>query len=61
MNYAIDCVFVDDRLTVKKVFSQVQPWRVTLPVWGAKSVIEMQSGQIEKLKIQEGDTLYVGS
>jgi uncharacterized membrane protein (UPF0127 family) len=61
MKYAIDCIFVDEQLRVKKIYSNLKPWRVTVPVWGARSVIEMSAGQVDRLKIHEGDTLYVGS
>lgn len=61
MKYPIDCVFVDSALQVKALKANVEPGRMLLPVWGAKSVIEMKSGSIEKLGIHLGDQLYVGT
>ncbi len=61
MKFSIDCVFVDRNLRVKAVRQDVNPWRVVFPIWGASSVIEMASGNIEKLNIKVGDQLYVGA
>ncbi|MBO9667429.1 MAG: DUF192 domain-containing protein [Bdellovibrio sp.] len=61
MKFAIDCVFVDKNLKVKAIYKDVKPWRLVLPVWGAKSVIEMASGTSSKLKISVGDQLNVGA
>ncbi|PIS11320.1 MAG: hypothetical protein COT73_04585 [Bdellovibrio sp. CG10_big_fil_rev_8_21_14_0_10_47_8] len=61
MSYAIDCVFVDDQMKVKALVKDVRPGRLVLPIWGAKSVIEVQSGWIEQKMISVGDTLDVGT
>jgi uncharacterized membrane protein (UPF0127 family) len=61
MKFAIDCVFVDRNLKVKKVYHGVRPWRLVLPVLGASSVIEMASGTAASLKINVGDQLHVGA
>lgn len=61
MKFAIDCVFVDRQLKVRKVYHDVRPWRLVLPVWGASSVIEMASGTAKRLNINVGDQLYVGA
>jgi uncharacterized membrane protein (UPF0127 family) len=61
MNYAIDCVFVDRKLVVKAVLKDIRPWRLTLPVFTASSVIEMKSGKATEINIQPGDQLHVGS
>ncbi len=60
MKTAIDCVFLDRDMVVKAIFENVKPWRLVLPVWSARSVIEMKSGRIRELEIQVGDQLYVG-
>ncbi|MEK6772486.1 MAG: DUF192 domain-containing protein [Bdellovibrionota bacterium] len=60
MKFAIDCVFVDANLKVKSLKKEIKPWRLVLPIWGADSVFELPSGTITRLKIQEGDELYVG-
>jgi uncharacterized membrane protein (UPF0127 family) len=61
MNYAIDCVFVDRDLKVKALKKNVVPGRMTIPVFGADSVIEMKAGQIERLGLRQGDFLHVGA
>ena len=62
MKYPIDCIFVDRNLKVKAVFLKVVPWRVILPVWGAKSVFELETGSLSVPEhIEVGDLLYVGS
>lgn len=61
MKFSIDCVFVDRNLKVKKVYHDVRPWRLVLPVLGASSVIEMASGVAERLNINVGDQLHVGA
>lgn len=60
MNFAIDCVFVDKDLKIKKIVQDVSPWRLVLPIWGANSVFEMPAGKALELNLREGDALYVG-
>ena len=59
MNFAIDAVFVDKNLVVKKKVSNLKPWRMTVPAWGASSVFELPAGTIQKTKIEVGDQLDV--
>lgn len=59
MKFPIDCVFVDKDLTIKKIFFDVSPWRITLPVLSASSVIELAGGQARILNLKAGDQLYV--
>lgn len=61
MKFAIDCVFLDKNLKVRAIRENVVPWRLVLPIWGARSVIEMASGTVNKMKVNVGDQLYVGS
>jgi uncharacterized membrane protein (UPF0127 family) len=61
MQFTIDCIFLDKDLVIKKICKQVEPWRMTWPVWSAYSVIELESGQIEKWGLVEGEVLYVGA
>ncbi len=60
MKFPIDCVFLDKNGQVKKVYSNLKPWRFAGPVWGATSVVEMTAGLAEKNKIQTGDHLLCG-
>jgi uncharacterized membrane protein (UPF0127 family) len=61
MKYPIDCVFVDRAMQVKALKASVLPGRLVLPIWGARSVIEMKAGKIQKLGLSLGDQLYVGA
>lgn len=61
MKFSIDCVFVDKTLKVTKIFKDVKPGRLILPVRGASSVFEMASGCVDKMGINVGDQLHVGS
>jgi uncharacterized membrane protein (UPF0127 family) len=61
MNFAIDCVFLDKNQCVKAIYTDVKPYRVVWPVWGARSVIEFSSGRAKELNIEVGDQLHVGT
>ena len=60
MKFPIDVVFVSKHLIVKSIRRNIQPGRITLPVWGASSVFEFSSGAIQQKDIAKGDQLYVG-
>jgi uncharacterized membrane protein (UPF0127 family) len=59
MRYSIDVVFLDRQGRVKKIVSQLSPFR-----WAAcrqaDSVIEFGSGLAERLGLQVGDQLKAG-
>jgi uncharacterized membrane protein (UPF0127 family) len=61
MNFSIDCIFLDSKLKVKSLKSNIKPGRLVWPQWGAKSVIEVSAGQIQSMNIQIGDELHVGN
>lgn len=61
MKFPIDCVFVNKDLIVDDLVENVSPWRLVLPRWRSRSVIELQSGFINKFKIKKGDQLDVVS
>ncbi len=60
MRFAIDAIFVDEQLRVKKVCRNLKPWRLVLPIWRASSVFEMAAGQASTDRVNEGDQLHVG-
>lgn len=60
MRFAIDCIFIDKEMKVKSLKSNIKPFRWTLPVWGADSVIEARAGLIESTGLSIGDQLHVG-
>lgn len=61
MKYSIDCIFVDKNMQIKAIKKDIQPGRMTLPIWSASSVIEVRAGLVDQLQISEGDHLYVGT
>jgi len=61
MKFAIDCVFVDQELKVKKIFHNVQPWRLIFPVWKASSVFELPAGSVKRFALKQGEQLDVVS
>ncbi|MCB0390078.1 MAG: DUF192 domain-containing protein [Bdellovibrionales bacterium] len=62
MNFAIDLIFVDKNLVVKKVCLNAQPWKHFFTgSWRADSVFELPEGSIIAANIKEGDQLYVGA
>ncbi len=61
MKFAIDCIFIDRQMCVKKICAEIKPFRLIWPVWGATSVIETAAGATTRLRIQKGDVLDVGN
>lgn len=59
MNFAIDLVFVDDAMVVKKTYQAVKPGRLVWPVWRASSVIELSEGFLQTNPIRIGEQLHV--
>lgn len=59
MKFAIDLVFLNKQMEVTKTFTRVKPGRLVLPVIGARSVIELSEGFLEKHPLQVGDKLHV--
>ncbi|NBX93179.1 MAG: DUF192 domain-containing protein [Proteobacteria bacterium] len=57
MRMNIDVVFVSETGEVIRVFQNLAPWRMILPVRGARHAIEMGSQLASEKKIQEGDRL----
>ena len=58
MRFAIDVVFLDRDLVVHGIEPSLEPWR-TAGRRGAKSVVELASGECERRGIEVGDTLTV--
>lgn len=56
MRFALDLVFVDRKLRVRKVKSNVSPWRIAACL-SAHSVIELPAGAIFRTQTQPGDRL----
>lgn len=56
----IDTVYVDKKMTVKKIQFALKPWRLPAPVFSASSVFELPVGKIKEKEIEVGDVLHVG-
>ncbi len=53
MRFPMDAVFLDEQLLVRKVVSDIKPFRIA---WsrGAKSVLELAAGEADRMEIVEG-------
>lgn len=60
MSIPIDVIYLDKKMTVRKIQQNLKPWRFPAPVFNAKSVIEVSSGFISSNNIEVGDQLNVG-
>lgn len=58
MRFEFDAVFLDRHLEVIKLAERIPPWR-TRAARGARSVLELSAGEIERRGIQVGDVLAV--
>ncbi|MBL6988632.1 MAG: DUF192 domain-containing protein [Bacteriovoracaceae bacterium] len=45
MYYKIDVIFLDSEFKIIKVLTNMSPWRMTLPYFGATQVLELPGGQ----------------
>jgi uncharacterized membrane protein (UPF0127 family) len=57
MKFSIDVVFLDRTGKVLKVYSAFPPWRMSMMIWKAKSVLELASGQANSLSM--GDYIII--
>jgi hypothetical protein len=56
MRFAIDVAFLDRDLRVVDVIA-ISPWRMSLPRWRARMVLEAQAGAFERWGLRVGDKL----
>jgi uncharacterized protein len=56
MRFAIDVAFLDRQLCVIDVIS-LGPWRMSLPRWRARMVLEAEAGAFERWNLRIGDKL----
>lgn len=59
MRFAIDAVFLDADLRVVKIAADLRPWRAAA-ARGAKSVLEIASGESARRGLSVGDRLVAG-
>ena len=57
MRFAIDIVFLDERLEVRSVVANVRPWRMARAPRHTRFVLELRSCVARELGIQCGSTL----
>ena len=60
MRFPIDAIFIDKKMSVQKICSQIPSGTIR---WGNSKtvdVIELTSGMAQRLKLQKGDQLHVG-
>ena len=60
MKFSIDVIYLNKNLEVLDIKENISPWRFTLPVLKADSVIELPAQRILG-KVKKGDQLYVGA
>lgn len=56
MRFAIDVAFLDRQLCVIDAISMA-PWRMALPRWRARMVLEAEAGAFERWGLRVGDKL----
>jgi hypothetical protein len=56
MRFPIDVAFLDRELAVLDVV-HLPPWRMTLPRWRCRSVLEAEAGSFERWRLRTGDRL----
>ncbi len=55
MRFAIDLVFLDRAGRIVRIVPNVKPWRITAPVFGARSVLELEAGTAHRTSTRPGD------
>lgn len=59
MRYAIDVVFIDRHLRVRRLVRDLRPWRLVAWARGARDCIELPTGTIARTQTAIGDQLAV--
>lgn len=57
MRFPIDLVFLDRTGCIVRVISDLKPWRLTAPVYGACSVLELEAGAAQRTGSRPGDAV----
>jgi uncharacterized protein len=57
MRFPIDLLVLDQTGRVLRIVNRLQPWRVSLPVRGGRSVVELAAGAAERAGLAIGDTV----
>jgi uncharacterized membrane protein (UPF0127 family) len=59
MRFPIDAIFLDRRLRVVRVCTDLRPWRVVPLVLGAHSVLELPAHTLAGLALPRGEPLLI--
>ena len=54
MRFAIDVVYLDESLTIKKIVRSLTPWLGISACFGAWGALELSSGEADRLKLAVG-------
>ena len=57
MRFSIDIIFLDKHSRVTKIIRNMPPFRLSLPAFAAKCVIELPSGAIARSRTEIGDLI----
>jgi uncharacterized membrane protein (UPF0127 family) len=55
MRFPIDLVFLDRGGKIARIMPNVKPWRLTAPVFGARSALELEAGAAARNSSHAGD------
>ena len=58
MKFAIDVVYLNRKMQVRKIRTHMPPWRISMCLT-AHSALELPAGTIENTQTQKGDVLRV--
>ena len=58
MSYPIDVLFLDREGRVLRAIHSLAPWRATLPVLGARGVVELPAGTLQAAGVAVGDRVH---
>lgn len=59
MKFPLDVLFVDKENNIVGMSKNIKPWRISKVFFKAHYVVELPTGTIERLKMSEGDTLFI--
>lgn len=60
MRFAIDAVFVDDKMKVVSTYRNLKPWRITKLHFKASSVFELPAGTLAQTEMEKSTVLRPG-
>jgi uncharacterized membrane protein (UPF0127 family) len=55
MRFPLDLIFLNRAGRIVRIVPNVKPWRLTAPVFGARSVLELEPGATQRTSTRVGD------